>query len=30
MYIVKCLTYNITTKKYKIDTKKLENWEKAT
>ena len=28
--IIKSLTYNITTKSYKIDTEKLENWEKAT
>ena len=30
IYIIKCLTYNITTKRYKIDTEKLETWEKAT
>ena len=29
-YIIKCLTYNITTKSYKIETEKLETWEKAT
>ena len=29
IYIIKCLTYNITTKSYEIDTKKLETWEKA-
>ena len=27
-YIIKFLTYNLTTKSYKIDTEKLENWEK--
>ena len=30
IYIIKSLTYNITTKSYKIDTEKLEIWEKAT
>ena len=29
-YIIKNLTYNITTKSYKIDTEKLEAWEKVT
>ena len=30
IYIIKCLTYNITNKSYKIDTEKLvENWEKS-
>ena len=27
---IKCLTYNITNKSYKIDTEKLETWKKAT
>ena len=30
IYIIKNLTYNITTKSYKIDTEKLETWEKVT
>ena len=30
IYIIKSLTYNITTKSYKIDTEKLETWEKVT
>ena len=30
IYLIKCLTYNITTKSYKIDTEKLETWEKTT
>ena len=30
IYIIKNLTYNITTKKSKIDTEKLETWEKVT
>ena len=30
MYIIKSLTYNIKTRSYKIDTEKLEIWEKAT
>ena len=30
LYVIKCLTYNITTKSYKIDTEKIETWEKAT
>ena len=30
IYIIKGLTYNITTKNYKIDTEKLETWEKVT
>ena len=30
IYIIKCLIYIITTKSYKNDTEKLENWEKAT
>ena len=29
IYIVKTFPYNITTKSYKIDTEKLETWEKA-
>ena len=30
IYIIKSLTYNITTKSYKTDTGKLETWEKVT
>ena len=30
IYIIKSLAYNITTKSYKIDTEKLETWEKVT
>ena len=30
IYIIKSLTYNITTKSYKDDTEKLETWEKVT
>ena len=30
IYIIKSLTYNITTKIYKVDTEKLETWEKVT
>ena len=30
MYNIKCLTYNITRKSYKIETEKPETWEKAT
>ena len=30
IYIIKCLTYNITTQSYKIDTEKLATWEKVT
>ena len=30
IYIIKNLTYDITTKSYKIDTEKLETWEKVT
>ena len=30
IYIIKRLTYNLTTKSYKIDTEKLETWEKVT
>ena len=30
IYIVKCLTYNPTTKSYEIDTEKKDTWEKAT
>ena len=30
IYIIKSLTYNITTKNYKIDTEKFETWEKIT
>ena len=30
IYIIKSLTYSITTKSYKIDTEKLEAWEKIT
>ena len=30
IYFIKSLTYNITTKSYKIDLEKLETWEKAT
>ena len=30
IYIIKSLTYNITTKSYKTDTEKLETWEKVT
>ena len=30
LYIIKSLTYNITSQSYKIDTKKNETWEKAT
>ena len=30
IYIIKSLAYNITTKKYKIDTEKLETWKKVT
>ena len=30
IYFIKCLTYSITNKSYKIDTEKLETWEKAT
>ena len=30
IYTIKSLTYNITTKSYKIDTEKLETWEKVT
>ena len=29
IYIIKRLTYNITTKSYKIDTEKLKTWEKV-
>ena len=29
IYIIKNLTYNITTKSYKIDAEKLETWRKA-
>ena len=29
IYIIKCLTYKITNKSYKIDTEKFETWEKA-
>ena len=27
-YLIKCLSYNITTKSYKMDTEKLQTWEK--
>ena len=30
IYIIKSLTYNITTKIYKMDTEKLDTWEKVT
>ena len=30
IYIIKSLTYNTTTKSYKIDAEKLETWEKVT
>ena len=30
IYIIKCLTYNITTQSYKIDREKLATWEKVT
>ena len=30
IYIIKSLAYNITTQSYKIDTEKLETWEKIT
>ena len=30
IFIIKSLTYNITTKSYKIDTENFENWEKVT
>ena len=30
IYIMKTLTYNITTISYKVDTEKLETWEKVT
>ena len=30
IYIIKSLTYNITTKSYNIDTEKLETWERFT
>ena len=30
IYFIESLTYNITTKSYKIDAEKLETWEKAT
>ena len=30
IYIIKNLTYNVTTKSYKIDTEKLGTWEKVT
>ena len=30
IYIIKSLTYNITTKSYKIDNENLETWEKGT
>ena len=30
IYLIKSLNYNITTKSYKIDTEKLETWEKVT
>ena len=30
IYIIKSLTYNITTKSYKTDTEKLQTWEEAT
>ena len=30
IYIIKSLTYNMTTKSYKTDTEKLETWGKAT
>ena len=30
IYIIKCLTYNITPQSYKIDTEKLGTWEKVT
>ena len=30
IYIIKSLIYNNTTKSYKIDTEKLETWEKVT
>ena len=30
IYIIKCLTYNNITESYKIDSEKLETWEKAT
>ena len=30
IYIIKSLTYNVTTESYKIDTEKFETWEKVT
>ena len=30
IYFIKSLTYNITTKSYKVDTEKFETWEKVT
>ena len=30
IYIIKSLTYNITTKSYKVGTEKIETWEKVT
>ena len=30
IYIVECLNFNLTTENYKIDTEKLQTWEKAT
>ena len=30
IYIIKSLTYNITTKNYKVDTEKLDTWENVT